>query len=84
MSTAMVYARSGSGVAKEGFNSQSQRLEIWHEKFAMHELDDRPELVRARARAPRTEDVACGFEHAEVNVHVAAAERLDELLGGRE
>lgn len=46
----------------------------------MDELDDRPKRVRARARTPLAEDGVCGFEHAEVDVHVAVAERLDELL----
>ena len=66
---------------QEEFNGHLEKLKIWHEEFAVHELNDRPERVRTRARAPLAEDRVCGLEYAEVDVHVAAAEGLYELLG---
>jgi hypothetical protein len=63
----MVCTRSGSGIAahKEGLKGQLKELEIWYEEFAVHKLDDRPDHVRAPARAPLTEDGVCGLEDAE-------------------
>ena len=37
----------GSGVAGE-LDRRLEKLEVWHEKFVVHELDDRPERVKAR------------------------------------
>ena len=34
---------------KEGLEGQLEELEIWYEEFAVHELDNRPKRVRARA-----------------------------------
>ena len=75
------------GLRMEGFwcrqgelNSHLEKLEIGHEEFAVHEFDDRPERVRTRARTPPAEDRVCGLEYTEVDVHVAVAEGLYELL----
>ena len=65
---------------EEELDGHFEKLEIRHEEFAMHELDDQPERVRTRARTPLAEDRVCGLEHTKIDVHVTAAEGLYELL----
>jgi hypothetical protein len=55
-----VCARRRSGVARKGLMVNSKKLKIRDEETAMHELDDRPKRVQARARTPFAEDRVCG------------------------